>query len=63
MNRIWLPPKLYRLLPLGYLFFGALMLINFGDDPLGRLSGILLCAAGILVLALRLVGGGKEPDD
>ena len=62
MKRLWLPQRLYRLLPLGYLFFGSVMLVNFGDDSLGRLSGILLCAAGILVLALRLVGRGKEPD-
>lgn len=62
MKRIWLSPKLYRLLPLGYLFFGWLMLVNFGDDPLGRLSGILLWAAGVIVLALRLVGRGNERD-
>jgi hypothetical protein len=55
MRRLWLPPRLYQLLPFGYLFFGLLMLVRFGDDPMGRLSGLLLCAAGILVLALRLI--------
>ena len=60
MLKIWLPPGLYRLLPLGYLFFGFLMLMRFSDDPLGRLSGILLCAAGALVLALRLIGRSEE---
>ena len=54
MRGMWFPPWLYKLLPFAYLFFGLLMFVNFGDDPLGRLGGILLCAAGILVLALRL---------
>ncbi len=62
MQSPWLPPTLYRLLPLAYLFFGALMLVRFGDDPLGRLSGLLLCAAGTLVLILRLVGRNTETD-
>jgi hypothetical protein len=51
---MWFPPWLYKLLPFAYLVFGLLMLLMFGDDALGRLGGILLCAAGILVLALRL---------
>ena len=62
MKRLWLSPTLYRLLPIGYLFFGLLMLLNFGDDALGRLSGLLLCAAGVLVVALRLVGRSTETD-
>lgn len=61
MLRIWLSPRLYQLLPFAYLFFGIFMLARFGDDPLGRLSGVLLCAAGVLVLLLRLVGRGKSP--
>lgn len=56
MHKIWLPPKLYQLLPLAYLLFGLLMLAKFGGEPLGRLSGLLLCAAGILVWALRFYG-------
>lgn len=59
MQRMWLPPVLYRLLPAGYLLAGLLMLATFGDDALGRLSGILLCAAGILVWALRLYARSK----
>ena len=61
MQRIWLPPKLYQLLPLGYLLSGLLMLVMFGEYPLGRLSGLLLCAAGILVWALRLYARSKIP--
>ncbi len=63
MQKIWLSPRLYQLLPLAYLFFGLLMLFRYGDDPLGRLSGILLIAAGVLVLALRLVARGKPPPN
>ena len=54
MQRMWFPPWLYKLLPVGYLLGGLLLLVSSGDDPLGRLGGILLCAAGALVLALRL---------
>ena len=54
MRTIWLSPTLYRLLPLGYLIAGFLMLATFGGDAMGRLSGLLLIAAGILVWTLRL---------
>ena len=59
MQKIWLPSRLYQLLPLVYLLFGLLMLAIFGDDPLGRLSGLLLCAAAALVWALRAHGRSK----
>jgi len=59
MRKIWLPPRLFQLLPLVYLFSGLLMLAKFGDDPLGRISGLLLCAAAVLVWALRVHGGSK----
>jgi drug/metabolite transporter (DMT)-like permease len=59
MQKIWLPPRLYQLLPLVYLLSGLLMLAKFGDDPLGRISGLLLCAAAVLVWALRVHGGSK----
>ena len=59
MQKIWLPPRLYQLLPLVYLLSGLLMLVKFGDEPLGRLSGLLLCAAAVLVWALRVYGGSK----
>jgi hypothetical protein len=35
------------------------MLAKFGDEPLGRISGLLLCAAAVLVWALRVHGGSK----
>ena len=54
MQKMWFPPWLYKLLPVAYLAFGLLLLVTSGDDPLGRLGGVLLCAAGILVLGLRL---------
>jgi drug/metabolite transporter (DMT)-like permease len=56
MQKIWLSPRLYQLLPAAYLFSGLLMLIKFGDDPLGVISGLMLCAAAILVWALRVHG-------
>jgi drug/metabolite transporter (DMT)-like permease len=59
MQKIWFPPRLYQLLPLVYLLSGLLMLAKFGDDPLGRISGLLLCAAAVLVWALRVHGGSK----
>ena len=59
MWKIWLPPKLYQLLPLAYLLSGSLMLARFGDDPLGLLSGSMLCAAAVLVWALRVHRGSK----
>jgi len=54
MRKIWLPPKLYQLLPLAYLLLGLLMLAKFGDKPLGLMSGSMLCAAAVLVWVLRL---------
>jgi drug/metabolite transporter (DMT)-like permease len=59
MQKIWFPPRLYQLLPLVYLLSGLLMLAKFGDDPLGRISGLLLCAAAVLVWALRVYWGSK----
>ena len=59
MQKIWLPPRLYQLLPLVYLLSGLLMLARFGDEPMGRLSGALLCAAAVLVWALRFHGRSK----
>ena len=59
MRKIWLPPRLYQLLPLAYLLSGSLMLAKFGDDPLGLLSGSMLCAAAVLVWALRVHRGSK----
>jgi hypothetical protein len=59
MRKIWLPPRLYRFLPLAYLLSGLLMLTKFGDDPLGLLSGSMLCAAAVLVWALRVHRGSK----
>jgi len=59
MRKMWLPPRLYRLLPLAYLLSGLLMLAKFGDDPLGLLSGAMLCAAAVLVWALRVHAGSK----
>ena len=60
MRKIWFPPMLYRLLPLIYLFWGLLMLANFGDQPFGLLSGSMLCAAAILVWALRAHAGDSS---
>ena len=54
MRQVWFPPWLYKLLPVGYLVAGVLLLVSSGNDPLGLLGGILLCAAGVLVLAMRL---------
>lgn len=59
MQKIWLPPRLYQLLPVVYLLSGLLMLVKFGDQPLGRLSGLLLCAAAVLVWALRVHASRK----
>lgn len=59
MRKIWLPPRLYQLLPLAYLLAGSLLLARFGDEPLGFLSGLMLCAAAVLVWALRVYGDGK----
>jgi hypothetical protein len=54
MLKIWFPPGLYRVLPLAYLVAGLLMLAKFGDEPLGLLSGLMLCGAAVLVWALRI---------
>ncbi len=59
MRKIWLPPKLYQLLPLVYLLSGLLMLAKFGDEPLGLLSGSMLCATAVLVWVLRVHRGSK----
>ena len=53
MLKIWFPPGLYRVLPLAYLLAGLLMLARFGDEPLGLISGLMLCAAAVLVWVLR----------
>ncbi|WP_405235681.1 hypothetical protein [Lentisalinibacter orientalis] len=54
MQSPWLPAWLYRLLPVLYLAGGALMFHWFGDETIGRFSGLLLCAAGLLIWGLRL---------
>lgn len=59
MLKIWLPPRLYQLLPLAYLLAGILMLAKFSDTPLGMLSGSMLCAAAILIWALRIYSNNK----
>jgi hypothetical protein len=59
MRKIWFPPWLYQLLPLIYLFWGLLMLGVFGDKPFGLLSGSMLCAAAILIWALRAHAGSR----
>jgi len=59
MRKVWLPPRLYQLLPIAYLLSGLLMLAKFGDKPLGLLSGSVLCAAAILIWVLRVHGGSK----
>ena len=62
MLKLWLPKPLYQLLPLAYLLFGLLMLARFGDDPAGLLSGLMLCAASILIWILRRVAGDKTTE-
>lgn len=59
MRKIWLSPRLYQLLPLAYLFVGLFMLAKFGHEPLGRLSGLMLCAASVLVWVLRVYTRSK----
>lgn len=54
MQSLWFPAWLYRLLPLLYLAGGGLMFHWFGDETMGRFSGLLLCAAGLLIWGLRL---------
>ncbi len=60
MRKIWLPRSLYELLPLAYLLAGLLMLAWFGNQRLGLLSGAMLCAAAILIWALRMHAGRKS---
>jgi len=62
MQKIWLPPKLYQLLPLAYLVAGLLMFAKFGDEPLGLLSGAMLCAAAVLVWGLRILAGNTSDN-
>jgi hypothetical protein len=59
MRKMWLPLWLYQLLPVIYLLSGLLMLANFGSEPLGLVSGSMLCAAGLLILVLRIYGANK----
>jgi hypothetical protein len=59
MRKIWLAPRLYQLLPLVYLLSGLLMIAKFGDEPLGLLSGSMLCVAAVLVWVLRVHAGNK----
>lgn len=65
MQSIWFPGWLYRLLPLLYLVGGALMFYLFGDETVGRFSGLLLCAAAVLIWGLRLyarrASGRRKP--
>lgn len=61
MKKIWLPQTLYQLLPLLYLLSGLLMLAMFSGDPLGRISGLLLCTAAVLVWVLRVHGRSHKP--
>jgi hypothetical protein len=56
---MWLPLWLYQLLPIIYLLAGLLMLANFGSEPLGLVSGSMLCAAGLLILVLRIYWANK----
>ena len=59
MQGIWLPAWLYRFLPLIYVVSGSVMFFAFGDDALGRISGLLLYAAAVLIWALRLHGRSR----
>jgi drug/metabolite transporter (DMT)-like permease len=59
MQKIWLSPRLYQLLPVAYILSGFLLLTNFGDDPLGLISGSMLCVAAILIWALRIHAASK----
>ena len=54
MQHVWFPAWLYRLLPLLCVLGGALRFYLYDDDTVGRLSGLLLWAAAILIWALRL---------
>ena len=57
MQKIWLSSKLYQLLPFFYLLSGLLMLNRFANEPLGLISGLMLCAAAVLIWLLRIYGG------
>lgn len=59
MRKMWLHPKLYTLLPVAYLLSGVLILDVYGDEPLGILSGSMLCAAAVLIWVLRIYGAKK----
>ena len=59
MRKLWLAPRLYQLLPLVYLLSGLLMFAKFADEPLGLLSGSILCAAAVLIWVLRVHEGRK----
>ena len=59
MLKIWLPRTLYQLLPFAYLLTGLLMLAKFGNETMGFLSGLMLCAAAVLVWVLRINAGGN----
>jgi hypothetical protein len=61
MQGIWLPSWLYRFLPLIYLVCGTVMLFVFGEDTIGRLSGLLLYAAALLIWVLRLQARVRTP--
>jgi hypothetical protein len=54
MQSIWFPAWLYRLLPPIYIVCGALMFYLFGEETIGRISGLLLWAAAVLIWGLRL---------
>jgi len=63
MQKLWLPGVLYRALPLVYLVAGTAMLATFGDDAMGRTSGLLLLAAGVLIWILRLVASANRSSN
>ena len=62
MHKIWLSPRLYRLLPAIYLVSGVLMLVNFRSEPLGLISGSMLCGAAVLIWVLRIHSGSKKTE-
>lgn len=59
MHKTWWPSWLYEFLPLGYLLFGLLMFAAFGDEPLGIVSGSLLCVTAVLIWAMRVYARSK----
>jgi len=61
MQSIWFPAWLYRLLPLIYFVAGTLMFYRFGDETIGRFSGLLLWAAAVLIWGLRLYARRAGP--